>query len=375
MMYWRLSTFYLFHFASLGVLVPYWSLYLKHLGFNAVQIGELMALLAATKIVSPNIWGWIADHTGHRMAIVRIGALLALLSFSAVFVAHSYWPLAAVMILFGFFWNAVLPQFEANTLTFLGSEHHRYSSIRLWGSVGFIVTVVVLGELLERHGAAILPEVVLALLAGIWLGSLLAPRRDGMLPHTEQPSLRAVLAQPSVMALLEVSFLMQASHGPYYTFYTLYMERYGYARGVIGQLWALGVIAEIGIFLVAPRLIAHYGLRTLLLASLALTTVRWLLIGLFAGNLPLVLLAQTLHAASFGVYHAAAIAMFHKHFTGRYQGRGQAIYSSVGFGAGGAVGSYCGGVVWQLAGAQAAFVGAALLSAVALAVGWRWLRE
>lgn len=374
-MYWRLSTFYLFHFASLGVLIPYWSLYLKHLGFDAAQIGELMALLAATKIVSPNIWGWIADHTGHRMAVVRVGSLLALLSFALVFLAHSYWPLAAVMVLFSFFWNAVLPQFEANTLTFLGSESHRYSSIRLWGSIGFIVTVMAMGELLEHHDAAILPATMLALFAGIWLGSLLAPRRDGKLPHTEQPSLRRVLLQPSVLALLAVCFLIQASHGPYYTFYTLYMERYGYARGVIGQLWALGVIAEIGIFLVAPRLIAHYGLRTLLLASLALTTLRWLLIGLFADNLALVLLAQTLHAASFGVYHAAAIAMFHKHFTGRHHGRGQAIYSSVGFGAGGAVGSYYGGIVWQLFSAQAAFLTAAALSTVALAIGWRWLRE
>ncbi len=375
MAYWRFSTFYIFHFASLGVLVPYWSLYLKHEGYSAAQIGELMALLAATKIVSPNIWGWIADHTGHRMAIVRIGALLALLSFALVFVAHSYWTLALVMVLFSFFWNAILPQFEANTLNHLGTDYHRYSSIRLWGSVGFILTVAGVGPLLDRAGAGILPGVMLALFVGIWLASLWAPRQDGVLQHAATRPLRQVLLQPPVLGLLAVCFLMQASHGPYYTFYTLYMEGYGYSRSVIGQLWALGVIAEVGFFLLAPRLVAHYGLRALLLSSLLLATLRWLLIGYYPQSLPVVLLAQTLHAATFGVYHATAISLFHKYFTGRHQGRGQALYSSISFGAGGAVGSYYSGLVWEAWGAQSTFVIAALLSAAAWVIGWRWLRE
>ena len=43
MPYWRLSTFYLFFFASLGALLPYWALYLDSLGFSSADIGELMA--------------------------------------------------------------------------------------------------------------------------------------------------------------------------------------------------------------------------------------------------------------------------------------------------------------------------------------------
>lgn len=375
MAYWRFSTFYIFHFASLGVLVPYWSLYLKYLGYDAAQIGALMALLAATKIVSPNIWGWIADHTGHRMAIVRIGSLSALLCFGAVFVAHSYWSLALVMVAFSFFWNAVLPQFEANTLSMLGAQHHRYSSIRLWGSIGFIATVAGAGPLLDHSGAGIIPVVMVMLLGGIWGASLIAPRQDGLLHHAAGQPLRRVLLQPQVLALIVVCLLMQASHGPYYTFYTIYMEAHGYSRSVIGQLWALGVIAEVGVFMAASRLVARFGLRKLLLASLLLATLRWLLIGYFPNQLLLVLFAQTLHAASFGVYHASAIALFHKSFTGRHQGRGQGLYSSVSFGLGGAIGSYYSGAVWESLGAQSAYVIAAALSGAAFIVGWRWLKE
>lgn len=374
-MYWRLSTFYLFHFASLGVLVPYWSLYLKHQGFGAGEIGELMALLMATKIVSPNIWGWIADHTGLRLGVVRAGALLALITFTAIFFVDGYWPTALVMVLFSFFWNAVLPQFEANTLSHLGEQQHRYSSIRLWGSIGFIATVAGMGPLLDMFDAGIVPGVMLVLFVGILLASLLAPCQDGAPHPVHAESLRRVLLKPPVLALLAVCFLMQASHGPYYTFYTLYMEGHGYTRSAIGQLWALGVVAEVGIFLIMPRLVAHYGLRSLLLASLLLTTLRWLLIGHYPQSLPIVLAAQTLHAASFGVYHATAIALFHKYFPGRLQGRGQALYASLSFGAGAALGSYYSGAVWESLGAEAAFVIAAGLSALALVIGWRWLKE
>ncbi len=120
MIYWRLSGFYLFYFASLGALLPYWGLYLESLDFSVTEIGQLVAILMATKIVAPNIWGWIADHTGHRMSIVRMGSLLAAISFTGVFIADGFWWLALVMAVFSFFWNAALPQFEATTMNHLG---------------------------------------------------------------------------------------------------------------------------------------------------------------------------------------------------------------------------------------------------------------
>ena len=153
MPYWRLSGFYFFYFAALGVIVPYWGLYLQTLGFGPAEIGELMAVIMATKIVAPNVWGWIADHTGRRMAIVRLASLLALLTFAGVFLAREFWRLALVMSLFSFFWNASLPQFEAVTFNYLGTRIHRYAHIRLWGSVGFILTVVALGKALEWRDA------------------------------------------------------------------------------------------------------------------------------------------------------------------------------------------------------------------------------
>jgi len=366
--YWRLSGFYLFYFASLGALIPFWGLYLKHLGYDASDIGVMMGVILGTKIISPNIWGWIADHTGKRMAIVRFGSLAAAVMFAGVLFHQGYWWLFMVMLAFSFFWNAALPQFEATTFTHLGEQTHRYSSIRLWGSIGFIIAVWGLGLVLDETGMQIFPWVLLVLFAGIWVFSLLVPENAaGHLPLAHEP-LKQVLKKPHVFGLLVACFLMQASHGPYYTFYSIYMQEYQYDLDFIGFLWALGVIAEVAIFIVMHKLVPRYGLRYLLILSLWLAALRWLIIGLFPQYTWVMVLSQLFHAATFGIYHAVAIQLIHIYFSGRHQGKGQALYSSLSFGAGGAVGSFYSGYTWELFGGNLTFLIAVVLPVIAIAV-------
>ena len=114
--YWRLSAFYFFYFATLGGFLPYWSLYLENIKFNALEIGELSALMVATKVIAPNLLGWIADHTGRTLRVIRISCFLATLIFAGFFYKDSYLWVAMITVGFSFFWNAGLPQFEAATL-------------------------------------------------------------------------------------------------------------------------------------------------------------------------------------------------------------------------------------------------------------------
>ncbi|MCP4697059.1 MAG: MFS transporter [Gammaproteobacteria bacterium] len=373
--YWRLSGFYLFYFAGLGVVMPYWSLYLQSLGFGPAAIGELVAMMMVTRIVAPYLWGWIADRRGLRMSIVRFASFLTMVSFAGIFIGQSYWQLIFITCLFSFFKNASLPQFEAATLSHLGERTHSYSRIRVWGSIGFIATVVGVGYLLEHQPVALVPVLVLIFFAGLWLMSLSVPERA--VTHQPHPhgSIYTVLRRPSVMALLAVCFLMQLSHCPYYTFYTIYLESYAYTRGTIGLLWALGVAAEVLIFFWMHRLLARFKLRDLLLASLFVSGVRWLLIGYFVEFPSILLGAQLLHAASFAVYHAVAIQLFHEHFTGRHQGRGQALYSSVSFGAGASLGTLLSGYTWDAAGAQASYTWAAAACALAYWITRRFINH
>jgi len=132
---------------------------------------------------------------------------------------------------------------------------------------------------------------------------------------------------------------------------------------VAGQLWALGVAAEVVLFLLMPRLILRFGAWLLVSAALVLTTLRWGLLAAVPDSLPMLLFIQILHAASYGVYHAAAISLIHYFFPGRLQGRGQALYSSLAFGLGGASGSLVAGYLWDGISPASVYVFAAFLAA------------
>jgi PPP family 3-phenylpropionic acid transporter len=374
--YWRLSAYYFFYFATLGALIPYWGLYLKDRGYIANEIGVLMAVVAGTKIIAPYIWGWIADHSGRRMSMIRLGSVAAVVCFTGVFAAEGLWSMALVMFMFSFFWNAGLPQFEATTLRFLGHQSHRYSHIRLWGSIGFIIAVLCLGAALDRYGVAILPFLLLALYTSIWLATLSGP-------HTERPehrpgpkpSIFQVLRRRPVAVVLVASFLMQFSFGPFYAFFSIFLEEHGYTKSTAGMLWALGAAAEIVVFVTMHRLLPAFGGRRLLCLCFAVAAFRWWTIGRFVDYAWVLIGAQLLHAFTFGMFHAVMIHLVHRYFGGEHQGRGQALYSSLSFGAGGALGSYIAGNTWEVFGGSATFYLAAVVAAAGLLVVWAGLRE
>ena len=373
-LYLRLSGFYLFYFATLGVLLPYWGLYLLALGFPPTRIGELLAIARVTKVIAPNVWGWLGDHTGQRIRIVRWACLATVLCFVGIYAAGgSYSRLALVTLLFSFFWNAALPQFEVVTLNHLGEQVHRYSRVRLWGSVGFIGAAVGMGWVVEDWGVTTVPAVLLGLFAVLWLNSLVVPESVKVTDAQSAPPISQVLRRPAVIAFFIACFLNQAAHGPYYGFFSLYLETFGYSREFIGLMWGLGVAVEVGMFVFMHRLLPRFGPRRLLLAALTMATLRWLLIGHFAADLPVLLFAQTLHAFTFGVFHAASIHLVHQFFPGALQGRGQALYSSLSFGAGNAVGSLAAGYLWEGLGPAMMFNLAAILAALGGWVAWRRL--
>ena len=367
MPYWRLAGFYFFYFSVLGALVPYWGLYLKSIGFSPVDIGSLMAVLMLSRIVAPNVWAYIADHRNDRMRVVRVASFLTVVLFAGVFAGNSFWWLALVMLTFSFFWHASLPLIEVQVMHHTRHKPGAYGRVRLWGSIGFIASVAVLGAVLDVVGPWWILPVMTALMAGIWFFSLTLPESE-LAGHMQHPGpFHKVVLRPEILAFLVACLLMQVSHGPYYTFYSIYLDGHGYSKTVIGMLWAYAVVCEIIVFLFMPRILKFVDQRTVLLVSFALAAARWLVIGYFPDDLALLIFAQTLHAASFGAFYAAGMQMVYRFFVGKHQHRGQAVYGTVAFGLGGAIGSYYSGHTWETLGPGLTFAiaaGAAVLAFV-----------
>lgn len=366
--YWRLSGFYFCYFATLGAFLPFWSLYLKQVGFAATEIGELTAFLVATKIVAPNYWGWLADKTGRNLRLIRITSLLSVLCFAGFLYRSDYLWFAAVTVIFSFFWNATLPQFEAATLFHLQAEPQRYSQIRLWGSIGFIAAVLGIGRFLDQFSIAYLPWIIGSLMLLNWLMALITPEARPRLTHSNTGGIWQILLKPELLAFLLVYMLLQVAHGPYYVFYSVYLKQHGYSATETGLLWASGVAAEVLLFMAMRQLLKWLSPRTLLLFAVLLSVVRWLLIAEGVDSLALTICAQILHAATFGVAHVVAMQLLYQYFGERHQSKGQALYSSISFGLGGMIGSLYSGYFWDMLGGSLVYIIAALVCCVALLI-------
>lgn len=354
-LYWRLSGFYFAYFGFVGAFTPFWSLYLKSLTFTALQIAILMSLFQVARIFAPSLWGWLADHIGKRVHIIQWLAGLSLVSYVGVFWGEGFWWLFAVMLSLSFFWSASLPLIEAVTLGHLGDRFDRYGHIRMWGSIGFVLAVVGLGYLLELTGIRALLWVVLVLLIAVLVFSYNIPEPYTAAHASDNTSLWAILRRREVIALMTACFMMAAAHGVYYTFYSIYLVDHGYTPAQVGWLWALGVICEIIVFLLMPRLTALFGLKKILAGSLLLAFVRFMVIGWAVEWWWLIVMAQILHAATFGSYHAAAVALTYRYFKGPHQSKGQGFYTSVSYGMGGTFGGVISGLGWDTLGASWTF--------------------
>ena len=373
-LHWRLSRFYFFYYFFVGSFVPYWGIYLQSENFSPSSIGILLSLFQISRIVAPNFWGWLADHSGHRVKWIKLTSFLGLIGFIGVFWAKGFFWIFLIMSALSLFTSSTLPLAESLTLAHLATTDGHYSRIRLWGSIGFIVASLFLGYLIDLQGINILLWVLLITQAIIFFLSNTIPEAKEIHHKKNDLSIWKIIKTPSVVALLIGCTLMVSAHGVLYNFYSIYLKEHGYSSATIGWLWAVGVICEIFIFMLMPKILRRYSLKTILLLSLFLGVIRFILIGASPNHFYLLLIAQMFHAATFGSFHAASIEVIAYFFKGRNQSRGQAIYNSVAYGIGGTIGGLGGGYLIQYLGGQLGFMIAAISPLIGFVVIWYGLK-
>ena len=367
-LHFRLASFYFAYFLMLGGIAPFFSLYLNKLGFSGVQIGILLALMPLARVVAPPAWAWLADHQGSRRPLVRMTTAAAAVSCAGFLFAKSFAGLFVVILLLNVFWCAALPLVEATTMAHLKGRLGDYGRIRVWGSVSFMLSVVVLGQLLDFTGILRLPVMLVALFTVNAMAAWILPVERAHAHHEEHVPLREILRRPEVLALFAACFLMALAHGPYNTFYSIHLVEHGYSKSAVGWMWAVSVLAEIVVFLLMPRLLRRFSIPAIMSFSLGCAVVRFLIVGWLTQSTLLMAFAQTMHAATFGAHHAAALAAIHHFFRGRTQSRGQALYTSFGFGAGGVLGGLASGWLWQHTSPAVTFTCASGVALIALLV-------
>jgi MFS transporter, PPP family, 3-phenylpropionic acid transporter len=341
-------------------------LYLAGQGHSIERIGVLMALPQVVRIFAPPFWGWLADRTRRYGLLLRVSAVANLLLMAAMpGVVDSYAGIFVLLSLLYFAGAAQGPIAEANALSIAGSDSGRYGKIRLWGSIGFLLAVLLIGPILDGLGTHRLPQVLVVISVLLLAVIFVLPEPTAAPNHASIGKIRDRLREPAIALFFASAFLMMFAHAALYAFFSLYLERFGYSKTTIGLIWSIGVVAEIGLFRVQRRLFERFGAAWLLGASLLVSMIRFALIAVSGGGLLLLLSTQLLHAVTFGVHHSACMAYLQRWFGAQQQARAQALFVTVAYGLGGTCGGLMASLLWTKISPEAAFWGASVASLLA----------
>ncbi|CAM3687465.1 MFS transporter [Polynucleobacter antarcticus] len=364
---WAFGSFFFLYFAYVGLVSPFASLFFLERGFSVIEIAVLMSMLQITRIVGPFSWGWLSDYLSNRTGIIQFCACLAAIVFLSIFYLQSYAAFFVWMFVLHTILSSLMPLGESATVHALFKDNSfdkRYGRLRLWGSIGFIVMVLFAGELFQRKGIELYPivgTVVLICLALVTF-RLHEPKMERR--KMVKGELLLVLLNPDVRWFLLSGFFMIFAHAALYVFYSLYLADLGYNKFQIGLFWALGVFAEVLFFYFQSKVLSRLDPEVVLQAAFGIGVIRFVLIAFFPITWVLIL-AQVMHAATFGAHHSAATKLLQRWFTGPLQARGQALMATVSYGLGGTFGGLAAGWLWDATEPRNVFVMSALACGLA----------
>jgi MFS transporter, PPP family, 3-phenylpropionic acid transporter len=367
------------YFAHIGFFNPYLPLWLKDMGMGLLTISVLTSVQAATRLFAPYAWGAISDRTGERVKLLRIGAGVAFAS--ALFLWLDWGPvfLGVVLLVMFTHTSSMMPMSEAAMAHLVsqggGFDAKRYGRVRLWGSLGFLVTVFVAGAWFEAFGMKHFAGWTVFSLGAVLLSVWFLPDLKESAHHADDHvPVWPVLRQKSVQWFFASTFFHVLSHIGIYVFFSLYLDSLGYSKTMIGVLWAVSVAVEIVWFYSQSRWLSRLPLTGWLVVCSAAMVLRMGLTAMWADVLWVLLLAQCLHALTFATHHTACIALLSHYFPARLRGRGQALYTVIAYGFPGVIGGLLGGVLsehWGLTSVYEASVVTSLIATAAAYKVWR----
>ncbi|MDW5444510.1 MFS transporter [Polaromonas sp. SM01] len=371
------------YFAHIGFFNPYLPLWLKELGFSILAISLLTSVQAATRLFAPYGWGALSDHTGERVKLLRYGATVALMVSLGLWMdfdsANGVWWLSAVLLVMFTHTSAMMPMSEAAMAHLISHggafDARRYGRVRLWGSLGFLVTVFTAGSWFEVFGMRHFPAwtfmSLLAVTISVWL---LPDLKEAVSPQQEKIPVLPILRRRVVQWFFASAFFHVLAHIGIYVFFSLYLDSIGYSKAMIGILWAVSVVVEIAWFYTQGRWLPKFSLSAWLVVCAAAMALRMGITATGAGVLALLVFAQMLHALTFATHHTVCIALLSHHFPGRLRGRGQALYVVTAYGFPGVLGGLAGGLLSSAYGLVSVYWACAGASGLAMLCAYRTWR-
>ena len=344
---------YFIYFGVMGIALPYFNLYCYHINLSGFEIGILSATRSLTMILFPIMWSIIADRFNARRPIYILCNVMSAGIWAFYLYTNNFHAMLLITICYGFFFTPVISFLEAFTMDILAGEKKSYGRIRVWGTISFILVTTLLGVLIDYFPIKI---IIILILAGSLIQALISTKIPGTVIQKDLNKSKVKnFLNKRLLLFLFCGFLMLMSHGAYYCFFSIHLERLGYGNTVIGIAWALASVSEILVMVNSDRIFRKIFLEKVLLFSFFAATLRWFIL-YSTESLYLILFSQIFHAITYGTFHMASILYIDMLTDDCNKTFGQAINNAVSYGLGMMVGFFLSGYLYEKTGSSSLFL-------------------
>jgi PPP family 3-phenylpropionic acid transporter len=370
-----LAAYYFWYFAAIGIFEPYLTPFWQHLGFSPAQLGLLNAIYPGVAAFAPFMWTAYSDITRRGDAIFLVNTWLSVGIALVLPNLNGLVPVALAFLAFATFRTPLIPLANSMAFRVLAGSPQRFAGIRLWGTIGYILAAVGAGILVDRIGLWVgMHGIAMAMMAcGViaWIGQ---SRDRASQPAVHLREFLTLLRDRRLALVLAAASLARLSFGPYTTFFTIHLEELGFSRTYAGVAWALAAASELAVMVLWSRLSGLASARTWLTLAMGAHALRWLL-SVPARDPVALLLIQTTHAFTFGVFYLAAVEQVDALAPEGLRATAQGLFASVTFGLSGLVGNALSGLLYEPLGMAWLYIAAGCVAAAGTSLYWAGSRK
>lgn len=359
------SLYYFLYFGAAGAILPYLNLFYQSQGMETAQIGILAALMTATNLLAGPFWSAMADRfqLHDRMLPLMIMMTLPMALFLGL--GRDFVVLMVAIFLFAAILAPIVPMADNAVLTILGDQKRDYGKLRVWGSIGWGISAVIVGRLIEAvgMGSSFAMYITLMFLCGIVASRL--PARPRVDDEPFWTNVRRFISQKRWLMFLVSVFTFGTTMSILMNYFVLYFKEIGGGEGLFGLTVLSASIGEIPMLFFAPLLLKRFSSRTLIATALFSLMVRAFVYSTIVDPV-WGIAAQLLHGPSFALMLAASVNYVNDLSPSNLGASAQSLFGATFFGLGGVSGALIGSRLYETMGAVALFQIAGLIVFIGL---------
>jgi MFS transporter, PPP family, 3-phenylpropionic acid transporter len=368
----RFKLFYLVQYLGVGVYFPYLALYLLRREMSGAELGILLAVVPLVSIIAQPVWCVIGDVYNIRRALLSLASLALAVSTGAFFMGSGFPWLLFCMILVSAVSAPLGALGTALTLEYLETQgqQHEYGLLRLWGSIGFSISALLMGGLFIGQFLPLLP-LVYGLLNACTAGLVWTlPKNRPHAARDEKGTRPRMVVQPEILLMGVAALVIGATLSIGQQYLSVFLADIQASGWLIGGATALQAIAEVPLMAGLPRFVRRWGLTMGVMVGVVLLPLRWLILAIVVDPI-WALPAQVLHSTAIVSLYVAGVLLLDSHFEKQWRATVQGLYAVALNGLGPTIGLMIAGSIYEGFGSRSLWVvnmGVALVGGLIMVV-------